>query len=105
MRDEPHDAEQRDERDDALRDDAVEAPHLEHAVFDAGEMQREGATDDGKDGKQNPPAKERKDAQDQVACHADGGNRNVGVGQFTVGAVVDDTAIPVVVNGAGLGCG
>ena len=102
-RNQPAQAEQREQRNDSLRDDAIEAPDLKNVSFDIGEMQREAQPEDGGDEEQNAPPRQRQYAERQIAGDADGRH----------GDVEDDRVnelwltMPqsqLLVDGAGLGC-
>jgi hypothetical protein len=100
---EPDEAQQRDERDDDLGDDAVEAPDLKHVFLDAGEINGKGEAGTGGKEEKQRTAHEGENREQEVSGNADGGDGNVV--HLSEGAVVDDAAVPVLIDGAGLGAG
>jgi len=66
-----------------------------------GEIEREGQGNDGSGGVERAAPEQREESQGQVAGDADGGHGDVG--DLGVLAVVDDAAVPLFVDGAGLG--
>jgi len=99
----PGEGQQGHEGKDAEGDDAVEAVDAEDIFFDVGEVEGEGEC--GGDGEQGEAAalEEGQCAEEQVAGDTEGGDGDVG--DFGVGAVIDDAAVPLFVDGAGLGRG
>ena len=101
---EPNSAQERKEGDDSLRDDAVETPDLENVAFDVGEIESKGEGGEAGDDQKKALVREGKNCQKKIAGDTDGGDGNVK--EDSVGAVIDDAAVPALVDGAGLrGCG
>jgi len=101
MRDGPGNAQQGDESNDSLRDNAVKAPDLQDGVFDAGETKGEGESENGGARQQDAPAQKRQKRDEEITGDADGGDGNMR--NFGVRAVVHNAAIPMFVDGAGFG--
>ena len=99
----PPQAEHGDDRDDAQRDDAVEAIDLKDVFLDAGQVERKSEAKHGRSGDEDPPLGQDERTQNQEAGNADGGNRNVE--DLSKRAVVDHAAIPGFVDRARLGAG
>ena len=66
-------------------------------------MDGEGEADDGGENEKNTAAREGKDGEQEIAGDADGGDGNLV--NHRKGAVVDDAAVPVLIDGTGLGAG
>lgn len=100
---EPNCAQEREEGDESLGDDAVETPDLENIALNMREIEGEGQAGEGGDDQKKALAREGKDCQEKVAGDPDGGDRDVvDDGER---AVIDDAAVPACVDGAGLGRG
>jgi hypothetical protein len=95
--------EQGDERDDGLGADAVEAPDLEQVVLDVGEVEGVGEAEDGAYEQEFAESKRCEDHEQRIAEDADEGD-GYAVDHGEV-AVVDDAAVPVGVDVAGLAVG
>jgi hypothetical protein len=91
---------QGDEGDDGLRSDAVKAPDAKDMRFDVAEVKGVDKSYDGEEECGFAAAKERQHADDRVSRNAEDGDGNAVKDGVT--AVIDDAAVPVSVDIAGL---
>jgi hypothetical protein len=98
LRDHRSEVKQRHRRNDAERNHTIDAPDQENVGLDVGKVEREGKSAKGGHKKQAIETKKSEDAHEDVSHDADGGD---GDGpKHGVGAVIDDAAVPVVVDAA-----
>lgn len=101
--DKPTQAEQYEQRDDSLGDDAVETPYLENVFFDVSEIESECQAEQRGSNYKATLTHKGQDGQRQVPRDPDGRHRDVI--DHGVGAVVHNAAVPFFVNRARLGAG
>jgi hypothetical protein len=99
LRDDGSEGEQGHEGNDAEGDDAVDTPDAENIFFDVGEVEGEGESGEGGDEEQAVGAEEGEGGHEDVSGDADGGDGDGA--EHGVGAVIDDAAVPVLVDAAG----
>jgi len=95
-RGQPAEADESEQGDDCLGDDAIETPNLEDVLFNMSEIKGESKTEECGKKEQTAPPKQGQQRQQQIACDADGGDWDVV--NFGEGTVVDDAAVPPFVN-------
>ena len=94
----PGETQDRDQQNDELGDDAVQAPDLEHVFLDPGESQGKCQAQQRGDEVRGAHAEEGEDAEERIAGDAE--CRNGDVPDFRELTVVDDAAVPVLVDAA-----
>src|SRR5205085_72762 len=78
---------------------AVEAPDAEHALLDMRQVEREAKRRDGEGEHNFVGALQSEYGEQKVSADADDGDGNaVGLGEYGIRTVVDDAAIPVLID-------
>src|SRR5579859_645791 len=90
--------EQRHQRDDAERDDAVDAPYAENVLLDVGEVEREGESAECWNEQEAVGAQEGEGGHENVSRDSHSGHGDGA--EHRIGTVIDDAAIPVLVDAA-----
>ena len=98
-----NEAEDCHQEDDPQGGDAVDAIDLEDVLLNVGEVEGEAQGCQSQYGQEPGALEESQAGHRQVAGNSDGSDGDVQ--DFREGAVVDDSAVPLGVDVAGLGCG
>ncbi len=99
---EPSQAQQQNQRDDPLRNDAIEAPHLQNEVFDRGQPESKIESDERGQKQKQPLPRQCQRSESDVARNAERSHRHTI--NHRKRAVIHHAAIPPLINRAGLGC-